>query len=107
MKLKVTQVRSTIRRKGDQLGTIKALGLGKINRSRIHDDNPVIRGMINKVIHLVKFEEVKEPAKKVTPKKVVPKEAAPKKVAPKKVAPKKAVEKAEKPAKKETKEAKA
>jgi large subunit ribosomal protein L30 len=103
MKLKVTQVRSTIRRKGDQLGTIKALGLGKINRSRVHDDNPVIRGMINKVIHLVKFEEIKEPAKKVTPKKAAPKKAAPKKVAPKKAAEKKV----EKPATEKTKEAKA
>ncbi len=60
MKLKVTQVRSTIGRKEDQKRTIKALGLGKIGRSRVHDDNAVIRGMINKVIHLVEFEAVDE-----------------------------------------------
>ncbi|MCD4828776.1 MAG: 50S ribosomal protein L30 [Candidatus Cloacimonetes bacterium] len=60
MKLKVTQTGSTIRRKGDQKRTIEALGLGRINRSRMHDDNPVIRGMINKVKHLVKVEEITE-----------------------------------------------
>ena len=58
MKLKVTQIKSTIRRKGDQTRTIEALGLGKIGRSRIHDDNPVIRGMIFKVVHLVKVEQI-------------------------------------------------
>lgn len=60
MKLKVTQVKSTINRKEDQKRTIAALGLGKIGRTKIHDDNPVIRGMINKVIHLVEFEELDE-----------------------------------------------
>ncbi len=60
MKLKVTQTGSTIKRKEDQKRTIKALGLGKINRTRIHDDNPVIRGMINKVSHLVKVEEIQD-----------------------------------------------
>ncbi|MBN1326756.1 MAG: 50S ribosomal protein L30 [Candidatus Cloacimonetes bacterium] len=62
MKLKVTQIRSIINRKEDQKRTIAALGLGKISRSRIHDDNPVIRGMINKVIHLISVEEIKEKA---------------------------------------------
>ena len=65
MKLKVTQIRSTIGRKEDQKRTIEALGLRKINRSRIHDDNPVIRGMIFKVAHLVKVEEIKEEKKAV------------------------------------------
>jgi len=60
MKLKVTQTGSVIRRKEDQKRTIEALGLGRVSRSRIHDDNPVIRGMINKVIHLVKVEEIAE-----------------------------------------------
>jgi large subunit ribosomal protein L30 len=60
MKLKVTQVRSTIKRKENQKRTIKALGLGKIDRVKIHDDTPVIRGMIRKVKHLVKVEEIKE-----------------------------------------------
>lgn len=64
MKLLVTQIKSTINRKKDQKGTIAALGLGKIGRSRLHDDNPVIRGMINKVVHLVAVEEVEAPAAK-------------------------------------------
>ena len=79
MKLKVTQIRSTIGRKQDQKRTIIALGLGKISRSRMHDDNPVIRGMINKVSHLVKVEEIKEePVRKVAPVKLVTKKALPK-----------------------------
>ena len=60
MKLKITQIRSKINKKEKQKRTIKALGLGKINRVKIHDDNPVIRGMIEKVKHLVKVEEIKE-----------------------------------------------
>ncbi len=68
MKLKVTQIRSTIGRKEDQKRTIAALGLGKINRSRLHDDNPVIRGMIYKVTHLVKVEEIEGAAKKTATK---------------------------------------
>ncbi len=59
-KLKITQVRSTIDKPLDQKRTIKALGLGRINRSVIHDDTPQIRGMIRKVSHLVKVEEVEE-----------------------------------------------
>jgi len=60
MKLKVTQFKSTINRKQDQKRTIEALGLGKINKTKIHNDTPSIRGMINKVIHLVKVEEISE-----------------------------------------------
>ncbi len=60
MKVKVTQIKSTIRTKEDQVKTIEALGLGKINRSKVHPDNPAIRGMIQKVIHLVKVENVEE-----------------------------------------------
>ena len=37
-----------------------APGLRKMNSVRIHDDNPVIRGMIKKVIHLVEVKEIKE-----------------------------------------------
>lgn len=56
-KVKITQVRSTIKRPQDQKDTIIALGLGKINRSVVVDTNPAINGMINKVSHLVKVEE--------------------------------------------------
>jgi large subunit ribosomal protein L30 len=56
-KLKVTQVRSQIKRTEDQKRTLVALGLGKINKTRTHDDNPVVQGMISKVSHLVKVEK--------------------------------------------------
>jgi large subunit ribosomal protein L30 len=61
-KIKVTQVRSVIGRDESQKRTIQALGLGKINRSRVHDDTGSIRGMINKVRHLVIVEEVNDVA---------------------------------------------
>jgi len=58
-KLKVTQIRSTIERKEPQKRTIKALGLGRIRKSVVHDDTPQIRGMIRAVCHLVTVEEIK------------------------------------------------
>jgi len=64
--IKVTQIRSTIKRDETQKRTIQALGLGKINRSKIHNDTPAIRGMINKVHHLVMVEDV-VPAKTAEP----------------------------------------
>ena len=45
-KLKVRQVRSTIGCRNDQIGTMKALGLKRIGSEKIHEDTPVIRGMI-------------------------------------------------------------
>ena len=60
MKLKVTQTRSTINRIERHKKIIKSLGLGKIGKSRIHNDTPSIRGMINKVAYLLKVEELKE-----------------------------------------------
>jgi large subunit ribosomal protein L30 len=57
-KLKVTQVRSTIDQIEPQKRTIEALGLGRINRSKTHNDTPQIRGMIRAVRHLVEVEEV-------------------------------------------------
>jgi large subunit ribosomal protein L30 len=59
-KIKVTQTRSVIDRPKRQKLTIKALGLGRPNWAKIHNDTPQIKGMINKVIHLVKFEDIKE-----------------------------------------------
>jgi len=59
-KLKVTQIRSAIDRKQNQKKTVAALGLGRINRSAIHNDTPQIRGMIKTVEHLVKWEEVED-----------------------------------------------
>ena len=59
-KIKVIQIRSIIDRPKDQKRTIEALGLGRPNWERIHNDTPQIRGMIRKVTHLVRVEEVKE-----------------------------------------------
>ncbi|MCB5295903.1 MAG: 50S ribosomal protein L30 [Candidatus Cloacimonadaceae bacterium] len=57
-KIKVTLIRSTINRIEAHKRVVKSLGLNKMNSSRIHDDSPAIRGMINKVSYLVKVEEV-------------------------------------------------
>ena len=56
--LKITLVKSPIGRKPNQRLTVKALGLGKLNSSVVQKDNPAIRGMIKKVHHLVKVEEI-------------------------------------------------
>jgi len=58
-KLKITQVRSAIGREVSQKRTIEALGIKRLNSSVIHEDRPEVRGMIGKVVHLVKVEEVK------------------------------------------------
>ncbi|HOP08229.1 MAG TPA: 50S ribosomal protein L30 [candidate division Zixibacteria bacterium] len=57
-RLKVTQIRSTIDRKEPQKRTIKALGLGRIRKTVIHNDTPQIRGMVRAVAHLVQVEEI-------------------------------------------------
>jgi large subunit ribosomal protein L30 len=57
-KLKITQIRSTIGRVERQKKTIKALGIKKLYQSVVHKDTPQIRGMIEKVKHLVKVEEI-------------------------------------------------
>ena len=57
--IKVTLIKSTIGRVEKQQATVAALGLNKVGASRIHEDNAVIRCMIEKVSHLVKVEEVK------------------------------------------------
>lgn len=59
-KLKITQIKSIIDRPKDQKRTIEALGLGRPNRAKIHNDTPQIRGMVNKVHHLVTVEEIEE-----------------------------------------------
>jgi len=57
-KIKVKLVKSIIGRKQDQIDTVKALGLKKINSEVEHEDTPQIRGMIQKVIHLVEVKEM-------------------------------------------------
>ena len=56
--LRLTQVKSSIGYKKDQAATLKALGLGKIGSTVEQVDNDAIRGMIFKVKHLVKVEEL-------------------------------------------------
>jgi large subunit ribosomal protein L30 len=56
-KLRVTWVKSGIGYARIQRKTLKALGLNRLNQSVTHDDSPSVRGMINKVQHLVKVEE--------------------------------------------------
>ena len=57
-KLKITLVKSTIGRKQDQIKTVEALGLKKIRSVVEKNGTPEIRGMINKVSHLVTVEEI-------------------------------------------------
>ncbi|TVQ47290.1 MAG: 50S ribosomal protein L30 [Saprospirales bacterium] len=56
-KIIVTQVRSSIDRPKRQKATLIALGLGRINKSKEHTLSPQVKGMINKVSHLIKVEE--------------------------------------------------
>lgn len=58
-KLEIKQVKSSIGTKPKQQKTLRALGLRKINAVREHEDNQVIRGMIDVVNHLVQVTEVK------------------------------------------------
>ncbi len=57
-KLKITLIRSLIGRPEDQRVTVRTLGLRKLYSSVVQEDTPQIRGMINKVSHLVKVEEI-------------------------------------------------
>ncbi|HVO73960.1 MAG TPA: 50S ribosomal protein L30 [Ignavibacteriaceae bacterium] len=63
-KIKITQTKSVIDRPKDQKMTIESLGLGRPNWVKIHNDTPQIRGMINKVRHLIKVESIKTEKKK-------------------------------------------
>lgn len=56
--VRITQVRSTINRPKDQKATIQALGLGKMHRTVEKEVTPQILGMIKKVSHLIRLEEV-------------------------------------------------
>ena len=55
--VRVTQTKSAIGRKSDQRHTLIGLGLNKIGRTRDLEDTPSVRGMINKVKHLVRVEQ--------------------------------------------------
>ncbi|MFN3202297.1 MAG: 50S ribosomal protein L30 [Bradymonadia bacterium] len=60
MKIKVTLRKSPIGRPQRHRDVLKGLGLGRLNSSRVLPDNPAVRGMINKVSHLVEWESVGE-----------------------------------------------
>ena len=57
-KLRITQVRSQIGQSERHRGTLRALGLGRIGRSSEHEESPALAGMLRKVRHLVKIENV-------------------------------------------------
>ena len=55
--IKVTQIKSAIKRPQDQKRTLIALGLGRIGKSAEHEATPQIKGMVAKVNHLIKIED--------------------------------------------------
>jgi large subunit ribosomal protein L30 len=60
-RLEITQVKSGISTPPDHRGTLRALGLKRMHQTVIHEDTPVVRGMIHKVAYLL---EVREATKK-------------------------------------------
>ena len=56
-RVKLTQVRSQIGQSERHRGTLRALGLGRIGKTREHDESAELAGMLRKVRHLVKVEE--------------------------------------------------
>lgn len=57
-KVRITQVRSAINRPNRQKLTLKALGIKKLNKPKEHTFTPQVAGMIDKVKHLLKIEEI-------------------------------------------------
>ncbi|MBI5841298.1 MAG: 50S ribosomal protein L30 [Chloroflexi bacterium] len=55
--LRVTWVRSSIGYTKEQKATVKALGLRRLHQTVEHKDTPALRGMLNKIIHMLKIEE--------------------------------------------------
>ena len=55
--ISITLVKSPIGNPEPQKRTVKALGLRRMHQTVIHNDNPAVRGMLAKVIHLIKIEE--------------------------------------------------
>ena len=60
--LRITQVRSTIGRTQDQRNTVRSLGLKRIRHTVDQPDRPEIRGMLNRVSHLVSWESIDDAA---------------------------------------------
>jgi large subunit ribosomal protein L30 len=57
-KIKITLVKSVIKRPHDQKDTVKALGINKLNQSVVKEVTPQIEGMVRKVAHLVTVENI-------------------------------------------------
>mgnify|MGYP005726331593 FL=1 len=57
-KIKITQIKSNIKRPEDQKRTLTALGLRKIGQVVEHEDSATIKGMVNKIKHLVTVQNV-------------------------------------------------
>jgi large subunit ribosomal protein L30 len=55
--LRVTLIKSPIGYKKDQKATVRALGLRRVNQIVEHNDSPAVRGMLDKISHLIKVEE--------------------------------------------------
>ena len=77
--LKITQVKNRIGATAQQCKNLDALGLHKINQTVTHSDSAIIKGMLERVNHLVEVETVadKAPKKKSAPKAAKAEEAAP------------------------------
>ena len=61
-KLRITYIKSSIGYAQDQKDTVRNLGLRRMHQSVVHDDNRSIRGMVHKVRHLVRVEEIEDDA---------------------------------------------
>jgi large subunit ribosomal protein L30 len=75
-KIKIRQIRSIIDRPEVQKRTIKALGLGRPNWEVVHNDTPQIRGMVNKITHLLEVSEYKPAGEEEKRKKHLQKKQA-------------------------------
>lgn len=69
-RVRVTQIKSPIARRHDQRETLIGLGLNKLHRSRELADTPAIRGMIDKVRHLLRVEEIDWELARAAPEEV-------------------------------------
>jgi large subunit ribosomal protein L30 len=84
--LKITLTKGLIGKREDHRKVVKALGLGKFGSSVVHEDSPTIRGMVNKIHHLVTVcqeGEAKAPSKKAAAPKAAAKPQAEKAAAKK------------------------
>jgi large subunit ribosomal protein L30 len=60
LRLRIKQIRSTSGRQKNQVDTVRALGIRRLNHTVEHNDTPQIRGMIFKIRHLVEVEELRQ-----------------------------------------------